>query len=83
MEDRFTCPCGRVWHFPDEVQENRHRLYTLICDCARVYTVVHGCVTLRNKPVWPWKRARRSSGQGTLDRCGVGRPPGTRSEGNG
>ena len=55
----FRCACGRVWDFPDEVQEYRHRLYTLICDCARVYTVRVGCVTLQNKPMWPWKRHQR------------------------
>jgi hypothetical protein len=59
MDDRFTCVCGRIWHFPDEVQERWHILYTLICDCARVYTVRAGCVRLRDKPVWPWKRPRR------------------------
>ena len=46
MDDRFTCPCGRVWYFPDEVLEHRHILYTLICDCARVFTVSVGCVRL-------------------------------------
>ena len=59
MDDRFTCPCGRVWYFPDEVLEHRHRLYTLICDCARVYTVSMGWVRLQTKPWWPWKRAKR------------------------
>lgn len=48
-----------VWHFPDEVQDNWHRPYTLIWDCARVYTVRVGCVVLQNKPMWPRKRARR------------------------
>ena len=57
--DSFRCACGRVWRFPDYVQEHRHILYTVICDCARVYTVSHGCVALRNKPEWPWKRPRR------------------------
>jgi hypothetical protein len=56
--ETFRCACGRVWDFPDYVQENWYRLYTLICDCARVYTVRTGCVELRNKPVWAWKRPK-------------------------
>lgn len=59
MTDAFRCACGRIWEFPGDVQVNRHIVYTLICDCARVYTVSHGCVVLRNKPLWPWKRRRR------------------------
>ncbi len=59
MDDRFQCACGRVWFFPDKVQDNWYRLYTLICDCARVYTVSLGCVTLKTKPAWPWKRPQR------------------------
>jgi hypothetical protein len=59
MEDRFTCACGRVWYYPDDMQEHRHILYTLICDCARVYTVRMGWVELRSKPAWPWKRPKR------------------------
>jgi hypothetical protein len=55
----FRCACGRVWHFPDEMQDRRHILYTLVCDCARVYTVKQGWVALENKPVWPWKVPRR------------------------
>jgi hypothetical protein len=55
----FRCACGRVWHFPDEVQEHWYRLYTLICDCARVYTVSLGCVVPQNKSVWPRKRPMR------------------------
>ena len=57
--ETFRCACGRVWDFPDYVQENWYRLYTLICDCARVYTVSVGCVELQNKPMWPWKRHQR------------------------
>jgi hypothetical protein len=59
MRDRFTCACGRVWHFPDHVHDHRHIPYTLICDCARVYTVRMGWVRLQNKPEWPWKRRQR------------------------
>jgi hypothetical protein len=45
MTDSFRCACGRIWHVPAEVQAHPYRLYTLICDCARVYTVVVvGCV---------------------------------------
>jgi len=33
MTDPFRCVCGRVWFFPDYVQEHSHILYTLICDC--------------------------------------------------
>jgi hypothetical protein len=55
----FRCACARVWFFPDEVQEHWYRLYTLICDCARVYTMSMGWATLRNKPAWPWKVPRR------------------------
>ena len=58
-EDRFQCPCGRVWHFPDHVIENHHSQYTLICHCAILYTVVLGCVELKTKPMWRWKRAQR------------------------
>ena len=39
MTDPFRCACGRAWEFPEYVQENRHILYTLVCDCARVHTV--------------------------------------------
>ena len=57
--DSFQCACGRRWDFPDYVLEHSYRQYTLICDCARVYTVRAGWVELQNKPVWPWKRVRR------------------------
>ena len=59
IPDSFRCACGRRWDFPGYVQENRHILYALICDCARVYTVSLGCVTLRTRPPWPWKRPQR------------------------
>jgi hypothetical protein len=56
MTDSFRCACGRVWVFPEYVQEHSYRQDTLICDCARVYIVLLGCVTLQSKPAWPWKR---------------------------
>ncbi len=58
-DDRFECACGRVWFFPDHVIDNLHIQYTLICSCSRVYAVVHGCLELKTKPQWRWKRARR------------------------
>ncbi len=57
--ESFCCVCGRRWHFPDYVLEHSYIQYTLICDCARVYIVVRGCVTLKTKPLWPWKRPQR------------------------
>lgn len=59
MRDQFMRACGRVWYFPDYVEEHWHILYTLICDCARVYTVRGERVELRTRPVWPWKRPQR------------------------
>ena len=59
MTDPFRCACGRLWYFPGYVQENPAIQYTLICDCARVYTVSLGWVRLRTKPPWPWKRPKR------------------------
>ena len=58
-EGGYRCECGR-WHaFPEWYPERRHILYTLICDCARVYTVGRGLAELRNKSLWPWKRPQR------------------------
>ena len=64
-KDSFECACGRVWPFPAYVIERSYIQYTLICDCARVYVVLLGTVTLKNKPQRPWKRAQRYP---TLDR---------------
>ncbi len=59
VSDSFQCACGRRWDFPDYVLEHSYIQYTLICDCARVYIVLLGSVTLKTKPLWPWKRPRR------------------------
>jgi hypothetical protein len=41
--DSFRCACVRVWYFPEYVYENWHRLYRLICDCARLHRVGGVC----------------------------------------
>jgi hypothetical protein len=50
VAESFHYACGRLWFFPAYVLERPHIQYTLICDCARIYTVVRGLVELRNKP---------------------------------
>jgi hypothetical protein len=82
-EDGYRCECGRWQDLPDWYPERQHILYTLICDCARVYTVVGGwrsCGTNRtgrgrhrndSRRSGPWKASGRRPGMSMRPRAGV------------